>query len=90
MILNFSFFMPGDRVYDTHYKQIGIVYMVSEEAIQVAFPNNITRHGGRLNYTRAYESKFLIENSRLQIVNDNGQIMDLEESDTKKNNGKTT
>jgi len=55
--LSLTVFSPGDRIYDTIYKQVGIVYGVSDIAIQVAFPENITSHGGRLNYARAYEQK---------------------------------
>ncbi len=74
---NLKDFDAGDRVFDTIYNQIGVVYSVSEIAIQVAFPNNITRHGGLLNYARAYEHKHFVENSRLQIVTNEGDIVDL-------------
>lgn len=72
-------FKVGYRVFDTEYNQIGIVYLVSEIAIQVAFPENITRHGGLLNYARAYEQKHFIKNSRLQIITPNEQKVNLED-----------
>lgn len=74
-------FKPGDRVYDAIYELVGIVYMVDDISVQVAFPENITKHGGRLNYARAYELKYFIKNSRLQIVTDNFNIIDLDSDD---------
>lgn len=71
-------FKPGMRIYDLLYKQVGIIYKVEEKAIQVAFCENISSHGGILNYTRAYEEKHFIVGSRLMIVNDGGEIYSLE------------
>ncbi len=74
----FKFFKPGDRVFDTHYKQIGIVFMADSDCIQVAFPLNISGHAGGI-YKRAYEQKFLISNSRLRMVTLAGRIVSMEE-----------
>lgn len=77
--IKLSWFKPGMRVYDAIYMQVAIVVDVDAWAVHVAFPTNITNHGGILNYAFQYEKQYFTTNSRLMIVDDNGNIKTLEE-----------
>lgn len=79
--IKIKWFLPSMRIYDAFFGQIGIVCDVNMEndIIYVAFPKNISKHGGSLNYVYPYGYKHFIRNSRLMMVDENETIMTLEE-----------
>jgi len=77
--IRLSWFKPGMRVYDAIYMQVGIVVDVDAWAVHTAFPANITNHGGVLNYSFPYGKQYFTTDSRLMMVDDNGNIKTLEE-----------
>lgn len=66
-----KYFNIGDRVIDTTRNMIGIVFLVDNNAVQVAFTDNIRNRQSRLSYQDAYEEHEL---ARLKFIDNAGNI----------------